>query len=207
MAQYVFAQETLHHLHPDARVFPDPGRPAALRAKQNPTVLPTALLQRFQHTFLIRTPQKSIPSYYKCTQENAAGFDFFDAGEAGYQELKLLYDWIADPTSTFHQPAKAEPAYAHIPAQRQVMPPPLIDAHTLLENPGVAVHQFCDAVQVPFTETMLSWSPGEVDIWAKWGGYHATAEHSSGFHHEQPPEDAAPPQPPEVQNCIEYVRT
>ncbi|WFD02117.1 hypothetical protein MOBT1_000796 [Malassezia obtusa] len=119
MAQYIFSQEILHELHPNSRVFPPNGKTASIKPKENPTVLPTSLLQRFQHTFLIRTPEKSIPSYYKCTQEKAAGFDYFDPSEAGYKELKLLYDWIADPTSSFHQPAEDDARYRDFPVQSQ----------------------------------------------------------------------------------------
>lgn len=206
MAQYIISQETLHALHPDSRVFPSNGKQANVKPGENPTVLPTALLQRFQHTFLIRTPEKSIPSYYKCTQEKAAGFDFFDPAEAGYKELKLLYDWIADPSSTFHQPADADERYASFPVQEQAMPPPLVSASVLLENPGAVLEQYCGALGVPFDESMLSWNPGAVDIWAKWGKYHESAEGSSGFIKEKAKETAEPVEhPQEVQRCIEYV--
>ena len=205
MAQYIFAPEVLHELHPSSRLFPSTGAVDKVNPKENPTVLPTALLQRFQHTFLIRTPAKSIPSYYKCTQEQAAGFSFFDPAEAGYAELKLLYDWIADPTSTFHTPTD-DKRYAAYAVQKQAMPPPLVDASTLLENPGATLEQYCKALGVPFTESMLSWDPGAVDIWAKWGSYHAAAEDSSGFRKtkEEPPKDLSQ-HPQVVQDCITYV--
>ncbi|KAI3625767.1 hypothetical protein CBS9595_001128 [Malassezia furfur] len=202
--KYIISQETLHALHPDSRVFPSNGKQANVKPGENPTVLPTALLQRFQHTFLIRTPEKSIPSYYKCTQEKAAGFDFFDPAEAGYKELKLLYDWIADPSSTFHQPADADERYASFPVQEQAMPPPLVSASVLLENPGAVLEQYCGALGVPFDESMLSWNPGAVDIWAKWGKYHESAEGSSGFIKEKAKETAEPVEhPQEVQRCID----
>ncbi|WFC98027.1 hypothetical protein MYAM1_000748 [Malassezia yamatoensis] len=203
MAQYIFSPEALHELHPESKLFPTGGAYTAPKPGDNPTALPTALLQRFQHTFLIRTPEKSVPSYYKCTQEKAAGFDFFDPAEAGYKELELLYNWIADPKSTFHQPAEENERYAEFPKQEQAMPPPLVGASVLLSNPGATLQQYCEALGVPFTEDMLSWNPGAVDIWAKWGKYHESAEGSSGFIQEKPKEETPKPQPDEVQRCID----
>ncbi|WFD29667.1 hypothetical protein MSPP1_000677 [Malassezia sp. CBS 17886] len=207
MAQYCFPQAALHELHPTSRVFPAPAEHGAVSQDPlaNPTVLPTALLRRFKHTFLIRTPEKSIPSYWKCVQEKAAGFDFFDAAESGYVELQRLYEWIANPASAFHTDDTDDPAYARWPVQSQPMPPPLVDASCLLKDPSHVVEQYCKAVGVPFDPSMLSWKPGSVDIWEKWGSYHAAAQNSTGFRQDN---NAAKekridaPRPAEVQAAI-----
>lgn len=34
---------------------------------KNTTVIPMKILKQFRHTFLIRSPIKSVASYYKCT--------------------------------------------------------------------------------------------------------------------------------------------
>lgn len=84
MAQYVFSASMLQSLHPTSEVYKGNGQatyqllPDAL---QNPTILPIDLLRRFKHSFLMRTPKKSVPSYWKCVQEGAAGFAYFDAAE------------------------------------------------------------------------------------------------------------------------------
>jgi len=47
-------------------------------------------LKQFRHTFLIRTPQKTIPSYYRATLGDCGDFGEFDPGEAGFTELRAL---------------------------------------------------------------------------------------------------------------------
>lgn len=86
MAQFIFGSEILKKLHPDSPCFNSDGSPQEAydpnqEVIENPTVIPTELLRCFKHAFLVRTPQKSVPSYWKCVQEKAAGFEFFDAGE------------------------------------------------------------------------------------------------------------------------------
>jgi hypothetical protein len=69
MAQYIFSAQTLKTLHPDSTVYKT-NQPGSLPGPlENPTVLPIDLLRRFKHTFLIRTPQKSVPSYWKCVHK------------------------------------------------------------------------------------------------------------------------------------------
>lgn len=212
MAQYVFSGTALHRLHPDSRVFPDTGADAP--AKQNgvhanPTELPTALLRRFKHAFLIRTPEKSVPSYWKCVEEGAAGFSFFDGAESGYVEQRLLYDWLSDPNSTFHNPDEPDdPSLAAWPVQSQPPSPPVVDARVLLGNPGRTLQTFCDTLGVPFDPHMLSWDAGAVDIWAKWGTYHTVAQNSTGFRADDGSDEAEKDLsqfPPEVQTTIAYV--
>jgi hypothetical protein len=69
MAQYLFSGEVLSALHPDSKVYRTPSAEQAgvdyRHTLENPTVVPTDLLRRFKHTFLVRTPEKSVPSYYK----------------------------------------------------------------------------------------------------------------------------------------------
>jgi hypothetical protein len=188
MAQYVFSAQTLKALHPDSTVYKPNAKGASLPGPlENPTVLPIDLLRRFKHTFLIRTPQKSIPSYWKCVQEKAAGFEYFDGAEAGFAELKLLYDWIANPKSTFHT-APEDDVSNSWPGQIQAQPqpPPLIDASVLLANPDHVLSEYCSALGIPFDEAMLSWESGPVEEFAAWGTYHNAAENSTGFKKETP---------------------
>ncbi|KDN43311.1 hypothetical protein K437DRAFT_153051 [Tilletiaria anomala UBC 951] len=199
MAQYIFPASTLQALHPGSRVYhptspeyqppvkpsepvvktplPDFSKPLAAdfgtSVKSNPTALPTALLRQFKHTFLIRTPNKSVLSYYKCAQEGAGGFEYFDGAEAGYKELALLHAWISNPQSDFHVDADAaasnkEDGQEHVSRKKrgvgtdgvpisQPMPPPLIEASTLLAEPNHVLEQYCNAIGIPFYKGMLSW--------------------------------------------------
>ena len=52
-------------------------------------------LSKFQHTFLIRNPRKSIPSLYKAsTNKQLTGWDYFDPVEAGFRQLYELYHYV-----------------------------------------------------------------------------------------------------------------
>ena len=186
-----------------------------LTIASNPTLLPTPLLRRFKHTFLIREPSKSVPSYYKCCQDRAGGFEYFDGAEAGYKELAILHSWISNRDSTFHTSQGDREGLPTTVADfgkpvKQPMPPPLIDATVLLAYPNHVVQQYCEAIDIPFMESMMSWesaaSPAQqkplplpptsdtagkdgdvatngstTGSFAKWGAFHAAAEKSTGF--------------------------
>ena len=60
----------------------------------NPTIIPTEdlLAPDIVHTFLIRDPQKAVPSYYRlCSGEKSklTGFEYFDPEEVGLNELRF----------------------------------------------------------------------------------------------------------------------
>lgn len=173
------------YILPDGSLAPD----FASRVYSNPTVVPNSLLRRFQHTFLIRTPEKGVPSYYKCCVDGAAGFEYFDPAEAGYKELAILYAYLTNPESEYNR-SSSSPA--------DTIKYPLIDAAELLKNPDVVVRDYCQAVGIPFEDNMLKWEAhgGSPDSrskqdqgtaaestaeFAKWGSYHAVAEQSTGF--------------------------
>lgn len=64
---------------------------------RNPTVIPRELLSDFHFTFLIRNPRHSIPSLYKCStppKSALAGWNGFRASDAGYEELRKLFDYL-----------------------------------------------------------------------------------------------------------------
>ena len=63
----------------------------------------------------------------------------FHEKEVGFAEQRQLFERIMDQTSN---------------------PPPVIDADDLLENPAVIVEKWCDAVGLPFINSVLSWEPG-----------------------------------------------
>jgi hypothetical protein len=66
--------------------------------------------------------------------------------------------------------------------------PPVIDARDVLENPAAALRALCDALGIPFLDSMLAWPPGprETDgVWAP--AWYDAVERSTAF---------APPRPP-----------
>ena len=100
---------TLHA--PDSVHFPEVNGNNALSAHEgpaemeNPTILPKEIISQFHFTFLIRHPKNSIPSYMRCTTpplNEVTGFLGFMPSEAGYVELRRLFDYcrsISDQTS------------------------------------------------------------------------------------------------------------
>lgn len=194
MAQYIMSADLLKKVHSGSRVYQTPGKPGSrshgldpdAEVIENPTVIPTELLRRFKHTFLVRTPQKAVPSYWKCVQEKAAGFEYFDGAEAGFEELRILYKWISNPNSTFNKAPAEESAKFAGAVQSQPQPPPLVDASVLLAHPTETIKHLCDSTGVPFDPAMLSWEAGPQAEFAKWGTYHKGAENSTGFKAETP---------------------
>lgn len=99
----------------------------------------------------------------------------------------MLYDWMANPQSTFHTQPEANDAHK-LPGQVQAQPtpPPLVDASDLLAHPDEVVAKYCGVLGVPFDQSMLSWESGTVNAFNTWQGYHTAAENSTGFKKETP---------------------
>ncbi|KZT40726.1 hypothetical protein SISSUDRAFT_1043875 [Sistotremastrum suecicum HHB10207 ss-3] len=128
---------------------------------ENPTVFPVSLLRKFNHTFLIREPERAIPSFIKSMQETleaaAPGTEVEGdlSGYIMYLEQRLLYRFFADPKSEFNTlPYDGEEA-GYV---QQPQPPPLIDASDLLKDPTSVMKQYCEVIDIPFDPTMMSWS-------------------------------------------------
>lgn len=116
----------------------------ALPEEGNPTYLPSSDLfaPGVIHTFLIRTPEKAVPSYHKlCTGDNCSvtGFEYFDPAEVGLAESRRLYEFVKAKTGE---------------------EPLLIDSADLLEKPEAYMKAYCDKVGVEYTKEMLEWSSG-----------------------------------------------
>lgn len=140
----------------------------------NPTVVPTDELRKFHFTFLIRHPRRSIPSYYRCTippLADVTGFHDFRPDEAGYHELRRLFDYLKD--QGIIGPSRAgEPNGddGHLPIT-------VMDADDLLDNPTGMIEAYCNAVGIDYTPDMLRWEDDEnqqyaAKAFAKWPGFH-----------------------------------
>lgn len=110
----------------------------------------------FRHTFLIRHPHKVYPSWKGITwpllQKDDIGFRLQDMPEPfcpkryGYAEMWDLVEYIkqqGDPN------------------------PVLIDADDLQASPASIMRQYCDAIGIPFNESMIQWS-GDRDLLDDW---------------------------------------
>ena len=117
---------------------------------------------QFKHTFLIRHPRKSIPSFVKMYEQS--GFPL-TPDKNGLKQLHDLFKIV----------------------QQSIDPNPIvIDADDLLMNPRYIMEHYCSAVGLPFEESMLTWTPGVVKDWTVNAPYyrqewHGTAMMSSGF--------------------------
>lgn len=109
----------------------------------NPTLIPSHLLldPTISHTFLIRSPVKAVPSYYRlCTApgNEGTGFEYYDPEEAGYHELRQLHDFLRE----------------------QGQDPLVIESENLLKDPEGVMKMWCEEVGIEFDEKMLSWETG-----------------------------------------------
>lgn len=160
--------------------------------EDNPTVMPTDMLRGFHWTFLIRHPRRSIPSYFRCTippLSELTGFHEFMPSEAGYDELRRLFDYLLD--QGIIGPAKAgdeaplDEALNDTSSEQGVTPGDrcsitVIDADDLLNNPEAILKTYCKEVGIDYSPAMLQWGDDDNQQYAskafeKWYGFHHDA--------------------------------
>lgn len=82
--------------------------------------------------------------------------------------------------------------------------PPVLDAEDVLRDPRGVLTRFCAAVQVPFSDRMLSWPPGRRPtdgVWAKY--WYEVVEKSTGFEPYTPrPRTITPDLAPLLAECL-----
>lgn len=149
--------------------------------KRNPTVVPREILEKFQLTFLIRHPRNAIPSYYRCCIPplvERTGFNTFMPSEAGYEELRRLFDYCKDTGLVGPAVTGQENEGRENPAgQPQIT---VIDADDLLDDPEGVLRQYCESIGLDFRQDMLIWDTEEAHEFAreqfeKWDGFHDDA--------------------------------
>lgn len=163
----------------------------------NPTVVPQDLLARFHFAFLIRDPHYSVASYYRCTIPplvEVNGWNEFDPSEAGYNELRRMFDYLrrihqigprvatrddlivdetADaPKKVHHANGNANGVNSttttgSTPYEDSGVEICVVDADDLLEKPAEMIQAFCRSVGLPYDPTMLQWSSDEDQQYAR----------------------------------------
>lgn len=156
----------------------------------NPTVVPAEILKQFHFTFLIRHPRYSIPSYWRCTippLDSITGFHNFMPSEAGYNELRRVFDFL-------HEKGQVGPAIAgkYDTLKEGEISITVIDADDLLDNPEGIIRAYCKEVGINYHPDMLTWDTEEDHQYAKaafekWQGFHEDAIKSTSLR----PRDAA----------------
>jgi hypothetical protein len=116
-------------------------------------------MEACRHAFLIRHPRRVLASY-------AAKREAVTLSDIGFLEQAELFDAATGMTG-----AAA----------------PVIDADALLSNPRSVLVSLCEALDIPFRDSMLSWPPGPRDTDGIWAQHWYEAVHrSSGFGPVQP---------------------
>jgi hypothetical protein len=122
-------------------------------------------LQRVTNCFLIREPREMLTS---------------------------LLHFLPQPTLADTGLPQQVEIFRHI-NERTGRTPPIIDARDVLNGPRRMLGLLCDALQVPFTEEMLSWPPGPRSsdgVWAKY--WYAAVEKTTSFQPYKPKHDPVP---------------
>ncbi|KAI0969383.1 hypothetical protein F4678DRAFT_172966 [Xylaria arbuscula] len=149
----------------------------------NPTVIPLEFLKKFHWTFLIRHPRRGIPSYVRCCSpplSETTGWDHFMPSEAGYVELRRLFDYLREQGLVGSSVAGEEKT-----GENEVSIT-VLDADELLDQPEEAIRAFCRDTDIPFSKDMLQWDDEEnqayvAEAFAKWNGWHNDAINSKGL--------------------------
>lgn len=159
----------------------------------NPTTLPLEILQNFHFTFLIRHPRLSIPSLYKCStppMSSITGFHGFRSADAGYDELRRLFDYlrsvghigpgIAGEQKRNNGTGEADGG-GETDGRVDIC---VVDADDLLNDPEGIVKAYCKSVGLRFEPDMLSWDTPEERqraeaAFEKWAPFHDVALRST----------------------------
>jgi hypothetical protein len=122
-------------------------------------------LANVANCFLIRDPREVIVSYLKKNYEPTAL-------DVGFPQQAEIFDWVRTHTSQH---------------------PLVIDARDVLENPRRVLGLLCEALDVPFSDDMLTWPPGlraTDGIWAS--HWYTEVATSTSFQKYRPHDEQVP---------------
>ena len=149
----------------------------------------------FNHTFLIRDPERAIYSYYKGMRDEGKDLlvNQFEIIETFYPKMYKLYNFVKEKMGST---------------------PVVIDAVNLQTHPEETMKSYCDALGIQFDSKMLSWEPGRfVPRLKNWSSknvwLHSVVLQSSGFIKTNPMDQKPVPindLPKEIQKHIEDGR-
>ncbi|PQE02999.1 P-loop containing nucleoside triphosphate hydrolase protein [Rutstroemia sp. NJR-2017a BVV2] len=151
----------------------------------NPTVVPAEILKQFHFTFLIRHPRNSIPSYFRCTVpplDSVTGFYNFMPAEAGYDELRRVFDFLREQK----QVGPAIAGQYDGPLKDGEVSITIIDADDLLDDPEGIIKAYCKETGIDYRPEMLVWDTEEHhqrarEAFEKWRGFHDDAINSTSL--------------------------
>lgn len=111
------------------------------------------IISRLVNTFLIRDPDKAIPSFYAMNEK-------VRLDEIGYEQLLGVFQKSSELNGK---------------------PSVVIDATDLEDNPEGIVKAYCEEIKIPFIPESLSWDSGHKEEWDIWKKWHSDAAKSSGI--------------------------
>jgi len=144
----VFAKETTGHRYPEVLADPE-------------------FLRGLTHTFLIRNPRETIPSYLRL-------YPGAPAEKIGYGSLHEIYTAVSALTGR---------------------DPAVIDAGDLVRDPEGTVAAYCAATAIPFIREALAWAPAQRPEWQPSRRWHESVAASTGLG-ASPASPVAPPAVP-----------
>ncbi|XP_070580525.1 uncharacterized protein [Ptychodera flava] len=97
----------------------------------------------YTHTFLIRDPRRSIVSLCKTYRATDAPLDTLPP-TGGVKQLRDLHNYVTDTLN-----------------QESI----IIDASDLADKPEKIIRKYCEAVEIPYCDSYLSWKPDNIDYW------------------------------------------
>ena len=122
-------------------------------------------LGQVAHAFLIRHPREVITSFIKIVPRPLLE-------DVGFVQQADIFAWVRAHTGKV---------------------PPVVDAKDVLDHPRRTLGLLCDALGVPFRESMLSWAPGlraTDGVWAR--HWYKEVETTTGFKPYTPKPDQVP---------------
>jgi hypothetical protein len=132
--------------------------------------------QGFSHAFLIREPEAMIASYL--SKREAAAFEDFG--------LERQAEFFESETERLGRAA------------------PVVDANDVLADPAGVLRKLCEALEIPWDPSMLSWKAGRQPTDGVWASHwYGSVEQSTGFRR---PEARPPVLPAEAQRLAERCR-
>ena len=127
----------------------------------------------FTHTFLIRDPERAIPSNYRVTMNEQFDSGYLVPTSGGFEETYNLFNFIKE---------------------KKGLAPIVVDAADLQTHSDETMKKYCEAVGIDFDPRMTSWDPGpcpsHYKIFSQWN---STVDQSTGFIKVKPEE--LPPVP------------
>jgi Sulfotransferase domain len=131
-----------------------------------------------RHTFLIRHPYETIPSYYAINPR-------VSLEQIGFRYLYELFTAVRELTKRV---------------------PVVVDSAALIQSPQATVGAYCRALSIPHVAGALSWAPEDRAEWQATAKWHADVSRSTGFRDKPPAHDVTWSDIPQLEAYLRYHR-